>query len=232
MSSSRKAKRGFSLLEVVIALTILVLLAGSVYSVLRGGIDAAATIRESQARQQQIDGFVDLCRAVFHQLSAQAAMEGRIREAGGKALPEIIFRNCPELFSWGNINDREAVSVLGLVPQVGGRFSLSLLRFNPGGDFLADPVAKAKSEDWITLVPDVTSLSWRFLEPGSNNWLPLLPQGSKRPGAVEMNLQLADLKEPIRMVFNIVPMTSPVSADFKNPGNSRNQNPIPPARTP
>lgn len=217
MSSSRKPKKGFSLIEVVIALTILVLLSGSVYAVLKGSIDTAATIRESQSRQQQIDGFLDLCRTVFHQLPAQAVLEGRIRESGSKAFPEIIFRNSPELFSWGNVTDLGAVTVLSLVPQIGGRFSLALLRSNPGRDVLADPVDKATSEDWVILVPDVTSVIWRYFDANSNNWLPLLPRGSRRPGAVELTLQLADVKEPIRMVFDILPLAAPVSRAVRIP---------------
>ena len=128
MFTSRKARSGFSLLELTIALAILSLIAGSVYAVLRGTIEEADLLRQEQSRQQEIDGFVELCRRTFRMLPAQATLEGRVRQQEGKYLAELIIRNAPESLAWGKVDDLDAISVLGMRPQIGGLFSLGLLR--------------------------------------------------------------------------------------------------------
>jgi len=209
-STSLKSSRGFSLLEVCLALTLLVLISGSIYAVLRGSMDTAAALRDDLKRSQEIEGIISLCKRTFHMLPSEARLESFISEESGAALPQLIVRNAPQLLSWGPPGDLDTVSILGLRPQTGGRYSLSLLRVNGGANPSADPTSKAKPADWMALVADVTKLNWRFYDAASNTWLDVLSPGQARPRAVEMTIALADEPKPIRAVFELVPMDTTI----------------------
>jgi len=174
--------------------------------VLRGTIAEAAELQDSQARQQQIDGLIELCRRSFRMLPAQTVLEGRVRQDQGKYLPEIIFRNAPEIMSWDQAEDLNAITVLGLRPQLGGLFSLGLLRVSQPQDVSQDPLEGTQDSDWVILMPDIVQLSWRYYDPGSNSWMDALPQGSQRPLAVEMTLKLTGERDPRVLVFWVVPV--------------------------
>jgi len=221
--STSRTNRGFTLFEVCLALFILVLITGSVYAVLRGTIDTATGLRENMKRRQQIEQFIRLCSRTFHMLPGTAQMESRIQSEQGKALPEVIFRKAPQLLSWGDVDDLDKVSVLGLRPQTGGRYSICLLRSSPGDDPLADPTARAQPEDWLPLVADVTKLTWRFYDSNSDNWLDILSPGQPRPRAVELNMELADEPEPIRVVFDVVPLANRVRFSLGRQNQNQNQ---------
>ena len=206
MSISRRSGAGFTLLEVAVAMSILVLIAGTIFLVLRGTIEEASVLQQEQSRQQQVDGFIELCRRTFRMLPSQATIEGRVRQDSGKNLTEIIIRKAPESLAWGKVEDYNAISVIGLRPQIGGLFSLGLLRVTDPKDPGVDPVTESKPEDWLTLIADVVRADWRYYNAKSDLWLDEQPAGSGRPGAIEMSLTLAGEEEPLVIVFWVVPV--------------------------
>lgn len=208
---SAVGRGGFTLLEVTVGLAILLLVAGCIYGVLRGTLEVTAGLEERRTRQEQVDGVVELCRRSFRMLPAEATLEGRVRRVDGRLLPELIVRDAPETLAWERVTDWEAISVLGLRPQAGGLFSLSLLRTTPPRDFREDPVALAADGEWLVLVPDVRQAGWRYFDARSNLWLEDLPKGRLRPEAIELTLWLAEEEEALRVVFWVVPMVRQIT---------------------
>jgi prepilin-type N-terminal cleavage/methylation domain-containing protein len=208
MFTNREHRRaaGFTLLEVTVALAVLLLVAGCIYGVLRGTLELTAGLSEQRTRQEQLDGVVELCRRTLRMLPAEALLEGRTRRVDGQLLPELIIRNAPELLAWERVTDWAAVSALGLRPQLGGLFSLALLRTTQPEDIAQDPVAAADAGEWLTLVPNLKKITWRYFDSRSGLWLDDFPVGNLRPDAVELTLWLAEEEEPLRMVFWVVPM--------------------------
>ncbi len=198
--------RGFTLLEVTVAMAILVIIAGSIFAVLRGTISEVSVLSEEQSRQQEIDGFIELCRKTFRMLPAEASLEGRVRQDSGAVLPEILIRKAPESLAWGKVEDYDTISVIGLRPQIGGHFSLGLLRVSDPKNPLVDPVIASKAEDWLTLIPDVSKIEWRYYDARSAMWMDILPAGSGRPAAIEMKLLLPGDDDPLVVVFWVVPI--------------------------
>ena len=207
MSFSKRGRgsRAFTLLEVLTALLILALVAGAIGGVVRGTLGGAAALEESQSRQQQIDGLIELCRKSFLNLPAEAVLEGRIRQQDGKALPELIFRQAPQLLAWDRVRSLDVVSVLGLRPQVGGLFSLGLLRAREPG-VGRDVAAASRVQDWLLLVPNLRGVTWRFYNAAAAQWTDLQPANAPRPAAVELRLSLAEEADPVRVVFWIPPL--------------------------
>jgi hypothetical protein len=208
---ARTNRYGFSLLEVTVALAVLMLVAGSIYGVLRGTLGLTAALEEERTRQEQIDGLIELCRKTFRMLPAEASLEGRVRREDGKLLPELIIRNAPETLAWDRVTDMEAISALGLRPQLGGLFSLGLLRTTKPEDINVEPVKLAKDGDWLTLVSDLEKAQWRYFDSRSGLWLDDLPAGSLRPNAIELSLWFPGEQEPLRAVFWVVPIARQIT---------------------
>jgi len=227
MFISLKRQRGFTLIEVTTAMAILTLVAGSVYGVLRGTIEVAAGLEQARREQQQMDGLFELCRRTFRSFPADAILEGRFKQQGGKAFPEVLIRRAPELLAWDQVTDFEAVSILALRPQVGGLYSLSLLRVTQPKDQLEDPTARSKDGDWLKLVTDLAKLEWRYFDPRSNLWLDELPIGGIRPTAVELKIWSGAEKNPTTAVFWVVPLVPQVASSTTPPPT-----PPPPGGTP
>ena len=214
--SARPSHSGFTLIEVTVSLLILALIAGGIFAALQGTISEAASIRDAQTRQQQIDGLLELCRTTFRTLPGNASVESRVREEKGKTVPELIFRNAPFVLAWDSAQRLDAVTVLGLRPQIGGLSTLSILRVSDPG-LARDPVDGVSDAAWMPLVPDLSKVSWRFYDASSGRWLDLLPRGTARPTAVELQLTPSGATEPVRMVFWIPPVvTPPVATTFSN----------------
>ncbi|NJK93389.1 MAG: prepilin-type N-terminal cleavage/methylation domain-containing protein [Blastochloris sp.] len=206
---------GFSLFEVTLALFILALLAGSIYGVIRGTVQMAASMDEARARQQQLDGLMELCRKSFRMLPAKASLEGRIRQVDGKILPEVLIRQAPELLAWDQVRDFETMNVIGLRPQLGGLFSLSLLRVSEAEILGKDPVSAAQPDAWLPLISDLSKVEWRFYDPRAGAWLDTLPRGSARPTAVELKLWLPEEENPVTAVFWVVPLLNQVTVPLE-----------------
>jgi prepilin-type N-terminal cleavage/methylation domain-containing protein len=78
--------RGFTLLEVMMAIAILSILTGVLFSMVRVTMETVADFSQLQTRQQQVSGLLELCRSTFRSLPNSAILEGRIREEEGKYL--------------------------------------------------------------------------------------------------------------------------------------------------
>jgi prepilin-type N-terminal cleavage/methylation domain-containing protein len=219
--------QGFTLLEVMVAMGILALVAGSVYGVLRATIQMTAGMEDARIRQQQVDGLLELCRKTFRMMPAQAIWEGRLRRQDGKVYPEIILRKAPEMLAWDQVTDFDAVSVLGVRPQVGGLVSISLLRISPAGNPVADPVSAAQAADWVALVTDLSKVEWRYYDPRSDLWLDELPAGGLRPAAVELKVWFPEKAEPLVVVFWVVPMANEVAVTIEKADKEKEKEPVP-----
>lgn len=119
-------------------------------------------------------------------------------------LPELLFRDAPQLFAWDQVRYLDAVTIFGLRPQVDGLYCLAVLRVRDPG-LARDPVDGSREGDWLQLVPNVKRATWRFFDPTAGQWLDILPKGSKRPSAIELQLQLAEDESPRRIVFWLPP---------------------------
>src|SRR5262245_20931731 len=116
-------RNGFTLLEVIAAVSIFVLLSGALFTIVRGSMQITSDLAERQARMEEIYGFMDLCDEMFRTLPAHAVIESVVQTP-----PLVIFKNTPKAFSWGEIGVTPGNIYLGGRPQPGGLLSMALLR--------------------------------------------------------------------------------------------------------
>lgn len=195
--------RAFTLIEVTLAMAILALLAGALYAMVDATIRATSELNTRQNRSQQVRGLIELCHKTFRSLPVNSTMEVRIVEQRQNYVPEIVFRNAPGLFTWGEPDAEQTSTILGVRPQVGGLVSLSLLQDSDQeiGSYL---LGGSPKQPWLPLITGLRKVEWRLYDPRTGGWLKEWKEPSFRPALVELTLTLEEGVQ--RYVFWVPPV--------------------------
>ena len=94
------SSRGFTLLELVIAMTILALLSGMVFSIVRGSMKTAFDMQMIQKENDQVSRFIALCRQTFQRLPSTAIITIKTTQAGEPVMQELTISGAPETFAF------------------------------------------------------------------------------------------------------------------------------------
>lgn len=224
--------RAFTLLEVVIALTMLAMFSGTLFALIRGSVKAAAEIQQVQKDNDQVNRFIAICRQAFQNLPVTAILTLTVTETSTPSLQELTISGAPEVFPFGISPISYKETILGLRPDVAATeasesgqrvYYLGVSRedivpeeVNQGagvtrstGDGVAAPDDQGRY--WMPLLPAVTSLTWRFYKEEEDTWEEEW-DSTQFPPLIEMNLLLSDRTQPIRVVFSL-PTTKLTAAD-------------------
>lgn len=195
--------RAFTLLEVMLALAILTLLAGALYAMVDATLRATSELEMRTNRSQQIRGFIELCRKTFRALPASSSFAVRINQEGENLMPELVFRNAPGLFAWGEPGEEPTSTILGVRPQLGGLVSLSLLQDSDEeiGSYL---LGGSPKQAWLPLISGLRKVEWRFYDPRTTVWMKEWKEQGFRPSLVELTLTIEE--GPQRYVFWVPPV--------------------------
>ncbi len=225
-NGKKRAARGFTLLEVAIGVTILAVLAGTMFSIVQGSLRAAGELRMVQRDNHRLDRFITVMRESFRMLPPDATMELRLIETS-PVIQEIVFRWAPGMFVWGErpIDPQAFTLAMRRYPEAlltpeAPEFYLAMSRpdfFRPEpeegareilmnvamtyplGERDLPVVADPQGRYWLPLAPAVRSLQWRFYDIKKKRWLD--KSGPTRPPLVELVLQPFESNMPIRVVM-------------------------------
>ena len=153
--SRRSGQRGLTLLEVVVGLAILSLMAGSIYAIILGSVEATTTLRNLQTEDRRLEVMLEKSRLAFANLPAGATIELR-RLENEPPRQELILRGVPAAFLWGE-RPRWDSGTITLAPQPWPEERLALRRasrFDPRGQ-AATPATPAARPFTLSLsVPE------------------------------------------------------------------------------
>jgi hypothetical protein len=211
-------------MEVVIALTIMGLITGTLFAVLRGSVKGAMDIEKLQGENDQITRFVELCRETFQALPAPAALTLTSLDPNNPSggLQELGIAGMRSCFSFGSRPVSYSETLIGLRPDTRrptaetgeARYTLSISRADivPPSDAsgettqLSNPEWQMQLDDqdrmWHPLIRGVTSLKWRFWKESSDEWLETWEE-TNLPDMVEMQLLMNGRTTPLRMVYSM-----------------------------
>jgi prepilin-type N-terminal cleavage/methylation domain-containing protein len=111
----RQTQRGLTLLEVVVGLAILSLMAGAIYAIVMGSVEATATLRNIQTEDRRLEALLERTRLAFAHLPAGATLELR-RLENEPPRQELILRGVPGAFIWGD-RPRWDTGLVTIAPQ-------------------------------------------------------------------------------------------------------------------
>ena len=207
----RKAS-GFTLLEVTLALSLLVILMGGVYSIATGAIQLGAEVSESQNREMLVHSFLQLCRRNIERLPGNGEMILFAEEDGRYYVTEVSFLDTPLAFSFAAIPAGYDKVVLESVADPRGYLQVNLRFLNEEEENTVSETTTYDEEGAITLplLDGVSVFEWRFYDLEEKEWLVVWEEEEDgRPSFVELTLGFFDGGDPVRTVFWVPPIADP-----------------------
>lgn len=224
-TSHRKRNRpasGFTLLELVIAMTLIALLSGMVFAIVRSSVAAAYAMQRSQRENDEVNRFIALCRAMFLKLPSTATVKIKVTEPGDPMQQELTVSGAPEAFAFGINPMSYKDTIISLRPDQkataaseGGQnlYQLSISREDliptdstqtpaTGSRIGSDGTALNDDQGrlWMPLLSDVVQLTWRAYKEDDDSWNEEW-SSSTLPPLIEMNIKLEGRSQPTRIVF-------------------------------
>lgn len=181
--------RAFTLFEVILALMILGLLSGAVYSITSAALESTKATLAEQAGSRRLEAFVRITREAFLNLPADAKLFLRIgKSASGAPVPELVFSDTTGTFGMASLGGGSLV--LSARPQADGTRAFSILRV-PAEAQVIDYDRLMANGAWIPLLPGVEKVVWSFWRQGE--WVEEWPEGTGRPAAARLRFEYIDL---------------------------------------
>ena len=218
-------------MEVVIALTILGMITGTLFSIIQGSVKGAAQIEQIQRENDAINRFLDLCRKTFTTLPSTATLELTLLDPNAPASgQELTISGSPNCFGFGINPISYKDTILGLRPDPNGATDTNnalisylclsredlIPQTDSNGMALRQETTGLTAPDdqgryWMPLLPDVVNLKWRFFKDADDTWLEEWNDDAW-PDLIEVQLVMRDRTTPLRMVYSL-PTILPVKGN-------------------
>jgi prepilin-type N-terminal cleavage/methylation domain-containing protein len=231
-SSPKKSRSGFTLLEIVIALLMIGLLFGMVFSTSRAALDLGNNIVKTQNEEMLHQAFFDLLEKRFTSLPGNTRLDLKVTETPSHYLSDLTLENVPLSFTWGN-QERTAKAVqLSTVMRRSGFIDIVLRYYeNPildetssegtGSSFKSSSTEEVPFAE-ITLLTDVRIFEWRVLNPTQLEYEYVWDESGKLPIQLELTCAFGADGEPMRHIFWIPPKQNPEVFMRQLQGSARN----------
>ena len=226
--------QGFTLLELVIAMGLLAILIGMVFTTARSSLALGNTIAESQDKEMLNQAFVELLNQRFSSLPGNTRFDLTSTDADGRYLSDLTLQNVPLSFTWGGQARIAKAVQLSTVKRRSGYLDIVLRYYqhevlqDSATNFKPDADAKPFAE--IILLTDVNYFEWRALDGRSMEWQYDWQIQGRLPLQLELVIAIGDKGEEIRHVFWIPPKQNPelfIRNMAQNPATSPPENPPP-----
>jgi prepilin-type N-terminal cleavage/methylation domain-containing protein len=191
---------GFTLLEVILAMAIMLLLAGAIYSISTASIESTKETIVEQFTMRRLAGFIQITRNAFLNLPTNGAIY--LSNDSNNSIPDLNFENAAGLFGIASLGG--GTLTLSAQPSSDGTRTFSILRIpkNIQGNDLNRFYEHAH---WVKLLPKVQKPHWSFFNKGE--WVDEWPRGTGRPQLVRLEMEVAGIHEPLQTIFYLPPIT-------------------------
>ena len=213
--------RAFTLFEVIMALMILGLLSGAVYSVTSAALESSKATIVEQAGVRRLEAFVSVLRSSLLNMSGDARIFLRMgKSSSGAPIPEFVFSETSGTFGVSSLAGGSLI--LAARPMSDGTRNFAILRVPARVQGLEYDRMMVEGP-WISILPGVEKVVWSFRRQG--NWQESWPDGAGRPEAIRLSFEYSNLPgTPLHLEFWIPTLAKPQSA----PNPSPQKNPVPP----
>lgn len=203
---ANQLQRAFTLFEVIMALMILGLLTGAVYSISSAALQTSKSVMSEQASARRLEAFMRITREAFLNLPADAKLYLQMsKSSSGAPVPELVFADTSGTFGVPSLGT--GALILAAKPLADGTRTFSILRV-PGGIDQSTTDRFIASGPWISLLPGVNRVKWLFLN--ESDWVEEWPQGAGRPRMARLQFTYAPMADSaIDLQFWIPPLAPP-----------------------
>jgi prepilin-type N-terminal cleavage/methylation domain-containing protein len=198
-SRRTKQSRGFTLLEITLAVAILGLMTMAIYRFVQSNMIAIRVSSEANTADARYGGLRDLLTAQWQTLSPRTgALMGEPLKLGDRPRDEIrwICSAGPGLLTRYAPGDYTVAMRLQPPDKKSNRLDLGFLR-KPKDD----PAITNEHESWIPLIENVQSLQIRYFDPRLNTWLDRWSDTMTLPRLVKITVGRKDASVPWEVII-------------------------------
>ena len=204
------------------ALMILGLLSGAVYSISFAALEASKSVMREQSSARRLEAFLRITREAFLNLPAEGSISLRIAQSsGGAPVPELVFKETSGAFGVASLGGGSLL--LAARPRADGSRAFSILRVPHEIDSSEIERLVAKGP-WVSLLPGASKVKWLFFN--GNEWQEDWAEGGGRPQLVRLQFSYDPMAGiPIDVQFWIPPLTPPQATQEEVKTGERKSNP-------
>ena len=167
----RRCARGFTLLEIVLAMFVLALLVSSIFGIVSGTTQLADEMERAHERDAQSHSFAQFCERTLRQLPAEAQVRLKVKQSGKQYLSQLAILNAPSVLGAAN-GGSNGLTILEMDQQPDG-YLRAILTFVPATEITAHEAEGGKGGQSLVLLTDVARLEWKFFNSLTNEWEPM-----------------------------------------------------------
>jgi prepilin-type N-terminal cleavage/methylation domain-containing protein len=197
--SAHSKARGFTLLEITLAVAILGMMSLTIFRFVQSNLTALRVSSDVNAAEAQYDGLRDLLTAEWQSLSPRrAAMKGEPFKLNDRQRDEIKW-NCsagPGLLTRYAPGDFTVSLRLQPENSKSNRLDLGFLRQSQEDSDIGD-----EDESWVPLIKNVNALQILYFDPRLNTWIDRWSDGTRLPRLVKLTVGRADATTPWEIVI-------------------------------
>jgi prepilin-type N-terminal cleavage/methylation domain-containing protein len=221
---SKQARSGFTLFELIMALMILGLLSGAVYSISTAALETTKAVISEQAASRRLEAFLKVTRDSFSNLPADGKVFFRMAKSpAGSPVPELVFMETSGTFGVSSLGGGSLI--LAARPKADGTRAFSILRLPPNSQGIE--LERLRSQGaWVSLLPGVEKVKWLFFKTGE--WVEEWEEGAERLRLVRLQFSYDKMPgSPIDVIFWIPPIVAPKEPVKQNAQPENPQQPEP-----
>ena len=211
---ARPRASGFTLLELVIALALLSMLIGMVFSTARTSLALGNTIVKTQNEEMLHQAFFELLHQRFSALPGNTRLDLKVDGSGSHNISDLTLQNVPLSFTWGGQARIAKAVQLSTVKRRSGYLDIVLKYYE--NEILKDSASTFKTSAGdekpfaeIVLLEDVAYFEWRVLDGRSMEWQTDWETQGRLPLQMELTMAIGAKGEEIRQIFWIPPKQNP-----------------------
>jgi prepilin-type N-terminal cleavage/methylation domain-containing protein len=164
---TRRRARGFTLLEIILAMFVLVLLVTGIFAIVGGTTQLADEMERAHERDARAHSFAQFCERTLRNLPANAQVRMRLTQSGNQYIGELALKNAPSPIGSTGAN---GMTILRTEQATDGYLRVVL-------EMLTNEEARAKElgkgdavKQKLVLLENVAKCEWKFFNPLSGEW--------------------------------------------------------------
>jgi type II secretory pathway pseudopilin PulG len=201
---------GFTLIEVVCALAILIFLFGGVYGIANGALTLSRSSNEARTQELRLSNLDAMLRAAFEDLATSTQFQLEAVEDARQLTLMCEQGSCP--LTWQNKGTPADRLALRLEPDPGKRGTKRLVIEH----WQTLPSGQVQSIGKLPLLGGLSEVNWRLFDAQSDQWEDNWPLQKGRPLLAELTIATDNQPGPQRMVFWIPSYAPPQAAAAAN----------------
>ncbi len=163
--------RGFTLLEIMMAMMIVSLLLVAVFGIVGGTTQMASELEHEQEKDAQTHSFAQFCERTFRSLPGGGAVRLRVKQNGNHYLSEIGLKSAPSPFL-GTVGAGNGLTLLQTEETPDGYLRVVVKYLGPkeARAFENGDAAASGTQQRLVLMENIAKCEWKFFNPRTEEW--------------------------------------------------------------